>query len=199
MPAPLRSAGDYVERRRPLQPLPRHARMSDTPTWIQAVSAIAQSVIALATLLLSWVLWRGSQHHARIDYTRTLQESWNQLNSTILCNPKLAVIADNVLGFPADGVTEDDRSRRYFAFFALNVLEASYLGQRAGLVDDSYHTEAVTDILDPILRDPGIAQLLQVGGYNTAFVTFCQQRISALPSMTATSVAPLDKADELSA
>ena len=147
------------------------------PTWIQAVSAIAQSVIALATLLLSLVLWGSSKRHARADYMRTLEESWNQLNATILANPKLLTIADSVFGISIDGVPED-RARRYFAFFALNILEASYLGQTHGLVENAYH---MNDILDRLLSDPEIAKLLYVWRYQKSFVEHCEQRIKDLP------------------
>jgi hypothetical protein len=157
------------------------------PTWIQAISAVAQSLIALATLLLSWVLWRGSKRHARVDYTRTIEDSWNQLNAAILVNPKLAKIADKVFGMPPEEDSDEAGLKRYLAFFSLNVVEACYLGQRNGLVGEAYNFKAICDILDPMLRDPDIAKLLDFGGYHSDFVGFCHKRVSELAGKTLAS------------
>lgn len=158
--------------------------MNDAPTWIQAISAIAQSLIALATLLLSWVLWRSSRSHARIEYARTVQESWNQLNSLFLTNPKIAAIADGVFGLPPPA-SDEARMKRYLAFFSLNILDATHLGQRAGLVDDAYHLEHMSDFLDSLLRDPEAIRLFPVGGFHSDFVAFCERRIAEMGAASA--------------
>lgn len=156
--------------------------MNDAPIWIQAISAVAQSVIALATLLLSWVLWRSSKRHARLDYTRTIQESWNQLNLAILANPKLAAVADTVFGTPPEEMSEEAGLKRYMAFFTLNVLEACYLGHQSGLASEAYGSKGICEVLDPLLRDPENAKLVTFGGYDADFVAFCRDRMSSLSS-----------------
>jgi hypothetical protein len=155
--------------------------MADTPTWIQAFTAIAQSAIALAAFVLSWVLWHNSRRHARADYNRTIQESWNQLDSLVLQNPKLPSIADDLFG--VTGIASDEaRLKRYLAFFALNILQATFLGQQVGLVEDAYHLEGALHVLDPMLRDPEITDLIKFGGYHPDFVAFCDERRGKLPS-----------------
>jgi hypothetical protein len=160
--------------------------MNDVSTWIPDFSAMAQTAIALATVVLSLVLWRNSKRHARAEYNRTIQESWNQLNALVLENPKLSPIADSLFGVAADDASEEARLKRYLAFFALNILQATFLGHQAGLVEQSYHLEGTFHVLNPMLRDPEIVELLKFGGYHPAFVAFCEKRRSDLAASGAT-------------
>ena len=148
----------------------------ETPVWIQTVSVVAQSCIAIAAFLLSLVLWIITRRQARVEYTRSIQESWNALNLSILSNPKLAPIADSLFQFPTGPSTEEAHLKRYLGFLCLNVLEAAYIGHNAGLVERSYHFESIAHILTPLLSDPEIAKLVQVGGYHSEFVKFCENR-----------------------
>ena len=153
---------------------------SDTPVWIQTVSAVAQSIIAAATLLLSYVIWVVTKRQAQAEYTRAVQDSWNTLNLAILSSPDLAPMADVLFGFPPLQHAGGKAQKRYLGFLCLNVLEEAYFGHSAGLVEKSYHLESIAHILDPLLRDPDIAALVKVGGYHSAFVRFCEERLKTL-------------------
>ena len=151
--------------------------MNDSTSCIQALSALAQASIALATLILSVVLWFNARRDAQVNYTRMIHESWNQLNALVLANPALVPIANRVFGIEDedDGASVPPHLKRYFALLTLNILEVTYLGRGVGLVDHAYHEEGTSCVLKPILRDPDILDALHKSGYHTGFVAYCDR------------------------
>jgi hypothetical protein len=155
--------------------------MNDSVSCIQALTAIAQLGIAGATFVLSIVLLVSRRRDARVNYTRMIEESWNQLNALVLANGKLAPLANSVFGVKGDGgVVDDPKLKRYFVFLTLNILQATYLGRKVGLVDEAYQVEGTAHVLDQILRDDEIVDLLHHSGYHPDFVGFCDGRRAGL-------------------
>lgn len=163
--------------------------MNESATCIQAITAIAQLGIAGATLGLSLVLWRNNKRDARVNYTRMIHESWNQLNALVLANPGLVPIANRVFGIKDgdDGASVDPHLKRHFALLTLNILEVTYLGRGVGLVDHAYHEGGTSCVLNPILRDPDVVDALHHSGYHSGFVEFCDRCLEELNAPGATT------------
>lgn len=153
--------------------------MNEVSNWVSIFSGATQALLALAALILSWVIWKSAGRLARAQYILSLQQSWMTFNSTILQRPELVKATDAVLGVPA--TEESVATRRYISFMMLNVLEAEFVGAKAGLTDHSYHQEAMADILDPMLRiNPDLIVQIRNYGFHSDFVALCEERAKAV-------------------
>jgi hypothetical protein len=152
--------------------------MSNLTDLLAAMSGIAQTLLAVATLVLSWVVWKSAGRLARAQYILSLQQSWMTFNSTILQRPELVKATDEILGIPPTDAAS--MNRRYVSLMMLNVLEAEFVGERAGLSDHGYHHEAIVDILDPMLKNnPELISHIRNYGFHSDFVALCEERAKA--------------------
>lgn len=110
--------------------------MNDTLNLISAIGSAAQVLIAIAPIVLSWVVWKSANKLAQAEYTRSLQESWVAANTAILQNEKLLKLSDELFGYVSNDSNPDYHAKRYLGFLYLNILEAEYLGLKAGLISD---------------------------------------------------------------
>lgn len=173
--------------------------MNESATCIQAIAAIAQVFIAVATIALTVVLYLNSKRDARVTYTRAIHESWNQLNSLVLANPDLIPLANAMFGVKGDAASKEAAQKRYIALLTLNILQATYLGRGVRLVDDAYQLKGTYQVLDPLLHDKDVQDVLHWSGYHPDFVDFCDRREVALgisrvtkPNSEGSGGAPVD-------
>lgn len=164
--------------------------MNELPTWLSAIGVFGQAAMAVATMVLSYVVWRSAIKISRAEYTRSLQDSWIAANVAILQNQCLPRIADEVLGHPFKDSDDNYHTKRYVRFMLLNILEAEHLGSKSGLIDPTYHRQSLKEILDPIIKDSDAMDQLRKGGYETSFVKVCEERHRLLNSIAEPSLVP---------
>ena len=141
---------------------------------IDTISAYAQVLIGVGTLTLSYVLWKSGEKRARVEYMKSLQDGWNNLNALVLSNPELAKILDSVLsGSELDEEDMESRLQRYMQYKVLNIIEAEFIGKRSGLVSDDYHDAVSDDILAIMLKNKRFREIVKKSGFHKEFVDHC--------------------------
>lgn len=144
---------------------------------LEIISAAAQAMTAVAGFVLSWAVWRGSKKLAKTEYMISVQESWVNANISILENPEIARASDVVLGIGRGEKDDEFYRNRYLSFLYLNIIEASFLGSRAGLVNSGYHDEIAKDLLVNMLRNYEVVDQLERGGSSVDFVKYCKRLV----------------------
>jgi hypothetical protein len=154
---------------------------------IQTISAVAQSVLALGTFVLSYVIWKASVRASRADFTRSMQDYWNTINSLALSDDELLRIADTLNGPNIASDSIETRKRRWFSFFYINAFHTTFLAMESGLLERAYALQTLEQLMVPILADDDFFRLTQERGYHSKFAEFCQQhRPNALSPGSAT-------------
>ncbi len=146
----------------------------DTET-VRIFSVFAQVFIGIAILYSGRVI-------ARAQYTRSMQDAWNDFNKFALSDKDNIEVARILFG-PAMAESSADNVRKvYMAFFVLNILQASYTGMKHGLMDKEYTAENFDKILKPLLSDEDIYALTQERGYHPEFKNLCKNFKDSLSS-----------------
>jgi hypothetical protein len=146
---------------------------------ISAYAAVAQAVLALATLIVSIVisvtLHRWSNRVAKVEHERSLREWWNTLNETALSSAEMLLVADELMHPTSTGQPIGEKRRRWFAFLVLNALSSSYLGAKDGLSRSTTDTvNIVKHHLRILLTSDDIYKLSQQG-YEADFAALCRE------------------------
>lgn len=150
------------------------------PEEINALAAIAQAVLALATLIVSIVIslfvYYGTRKIARLEHDRSIREWWNTLNTIALDDDKMLEIAEKLMNPSASPQTAEETRRKWFAFVVLNTLSSSYLGAMTGVSRSSEETiNIVKHHLRKLLSSEDIFNLTQGEGYEKDFANLCRQ------------------------
>src|SRR5262245_56919353 len=93
---------------------------------IQAYSAIAQTVIAFLSVILSgavaYLVYRGTKVIAALEHSRALKEAWMTFDAAALANDDLLVAADELMDLGTRGDALALRRKRWLGFMVLNIL-----------------------------------------------------------------------------
>ena len=96
------------------------------PDVIQAYAAIAQSIIAfltlIVTIILTYFLYRGTKAIAEIEYSRSVRDAWLTIDSVALSNDETLKIADSLMDINFNDDPIPLRRKRWFAFMVFNIL-----------------------------------------------------------------------------
>lgn len=133
---------------------------------------LANLLVALSAFVLSVVVWKSSRRLAQAEYTRSLQDAWNTFNTTALASTENLRAAETLLG--ADSPVPKDGRKLWMTFVLLNALQATFLGWRSGLVDESYAEKTLVDVLKPLLSDDSFFALIEERGYHPEFSKYCR-------------------------
>ncbi len=149
------------------------------PEEINALAAVAQAVLALATLVISlaisWFVYRGTKRIAKAEHDRSIREWWNTLDTIALSNDEMLKVADELMNPLLATQSMDEKRRRWFAFVVLNALSSSYVGAKTGMTQSSNDTiEIVKHHLRNLLSSDDIFKLTQYG-YEKDFAVLCKE------------------------
>jgi hypothetical protein len=145
-----------------------------------------QLLIAVVGVGISVVIWISSKRVARARYQRALQSSWNDFNLAALESEENLEAAEWLNNLDSDGDPPDLRRVRFMTYLVLNAIQASYLGERAGVVDQVYTEQNVEHLLPPIVLRDELFQLTQSQGYHPAFSLECRLLRAKLQNNSAT-------------
>lgn len=150
----------------------------EASSLLSILDVIFQILMAFGTLLLSYVIWRGSNKIAKTEYTRSIQDSWITANVAVLESEELCKIAYELTNTKSYPQSLDENSfyrRRYLKFLYLNIIEAVIIGKSNGMIDDDYSSEISKDLLEILLRDPETIDQIDKGGFSSLFVKYCNK------------------------
>lgn len=146
---------------------------------IQAYSAIAQTIIAFFTLIvtaaLTYLVYRGTKTIAGIEYSRSIRDAWLAVDSVALSNDELLNVADRLM----DATTINDpielRRKRWLAFMVLNIMISYFEGQKHEFLKDEVAKAAFDRLLMPLIVDKDSFTLTQTKGYAPDFSDYCKK------------------------
>jgi hypothetical protein len=147
------------------------------PEQVQAVAAIAQSILAfvaiVGTVAVSIFVYYGTRRIARMQYEQSIRDAWVAVDTAALENDATLLIADSLMDPHSEELPIERRRKRWLSYMMLNPLFATYSGLQEGLVNQetvkSLHTE-----LGLILRDDDVYKITQSGIYPPSFAALCE-------------------------
>jgi hypothetical protein len=150
-----------------------------SPEKIQAYSAVAQTVIGLLTLIvtvvLTYLLYRGTKAIAAIEYSRSLRDAWITLDSVVLSNDEMLKIADKLMDPKAIDDPIDLRRKKWIAFIVFNILASTFEGHEQEFMKDEDARTAFDRLLMPLIIDDDTFVLTQTRGHPPAFSGHCKK------------------------
>lgn len=150
-----------------------------TPDDIQALAAIAQTVLALATfvvtVMLSLFAYFGTKQIAKIEYGRAIRDAWLTIDTTALSNDEMLKVADLLVDPNSTNDTVEVRRKKWFAYLLLNPLLSGFEGNRKGFLEDKYVRNSLEQTLKPLMADDDIFSLTQGRGYPQDFARYCRK------------------------
>ncbi len=145
---------------------------------VQVITAIAQAVLALATLIVSIALslfvYFGARKLTKLQYMRSSFDAWMTLDTFLLANPHLIKMARK-LERPdlEESRGEAIDQKRLLGFIILNPYVSYYYAIEHGLIDESFE-QSIKTALSKIVRDEEVYRLTQEEIFAEGFARFCK-------------------------
>lgn len=135
---------------------------------LRLISLLAQIAIPVAIFYAGRLI-------ARAQYTKSMQDAWNEFNKLAIANADNLRVVRKLLGFALAERSDDDIRKAYLAFVALNTFQGAYFGAKYGLLAKKYQLETFGDLLKPLMADDDIFALSQGRGYHPDFKIECEK------------------------
>lgn len=149
-----------------------------TTDEIQAYSAIAQTVVAFLTLIvtaaLTYLVYRGTKAIAAIEYSRSIRDAWLTLDSVALASDDLLTAADKLMDASTAGDPIELRRKRWLTFMVLNIMISTFEGQKSKFLKHEDAKIAFDRLLMPIILDDDTFPLTQSKGHPPDFSQYCR-------------------------
>jgi len=148
-----------------------------TADELAALGAIAQAIVAFATLattiVIAVLVYLGGRKFSRLQHDQALREAWNTLDTIVLTDNELLVIADELMPpKPTPNTSIPDRKRKWFTYLVLNAILARFLAMKA---DATPLDHGVEFHLKYLLLNDDVYKLTQESGYEEPFANFCKK------------------------
>lgn len=146
---------------------------------ISVISAVAQAVLALIALILSVVIplmiHKGSKLIAKLQYEKSMRESWIAVDTVALSSEEMIRIADGLVSPDSTNESLETLRKRWFVLIMMNPIKDMYFGAMHGLYEPKEAVlQNVSQILSPILQDEDAFRITQSHGYEKEFSDFCR-------------------------
>ena len=104
---------------------------------------IAVSFLTLVvTSLLTYLIHKWSKKSSSIEFTRSIRDAWVNIDSLVLKDSELLLIADSLLDPSPEKETDENKiKKRWLTLMILNTLASTFDGRERGLIEDG---EALT-------------------------------------------------------
>jgi hypothetical protein len=145
------------------------------PDVISAISVAAQTIIAGASLLIAWVIWRDSRREKKAEASRIIQDVWNVVNTMAITNDEILEEVDKMFAPAFASQSIEVKRKRWIAFCVLNALQITYLEEVYDILDEEYASQSLKQLLPVLLQDDDIYYLTQNRGYHPRFSLYCKQ------------------------
>lgn len=134
---------------------------------LNVLSVLAQIFIGVS------VIFSGRQI-ARAQFTKSVQDSWNEYNKLVLSSEENMEIDKKYIGADLVGLEADKWRKSYLGFMLLNIHESIYIGRRHRLLQKEFNDDVTNDLLRPLLDDEHFYKLSQSRGYSAGFKALCK-------------------------
>jgi hypothetical protein len=125
-----------------------------------------------ATLFISIVMYRQTEHLKRLEHTRHTTDAFNFVNKVAVLNDA-NLIAIDTLG-RADVVEDIEvRRKRWCSFIWLEALQETFMALKHNMIDERYAEQALQQQLRIILKDADVYWLVCNRGFDPDFVDYC--------------------------
>jgi hypothetical protein len=159
-----------------------HSMASD-----EKVGLLLKLISLLAQIAIPVAIFYAGRHIARAQYTKSMQDAWNDFNKLIIANDDNLRAARKLPGFALSERSDDDIRKVYLAFVALNTFQGAYLGAKHGLLDKEYQVETFENLLEPLMADDDVFALTK-RGYHPKFKKACKKIKDSLARSQGNSV-----------
>jgi len=151
-----------------------------TPEKIAALTGVAQTVIALATLIVTAavtvLVYVGTKAIARIEHDRGIRDAWNAIDAIALSDEAMLAVAESLMPQPGGTPRSVEEARRkWFAYMILNALSSTYSAARRRVTRSRSDALATCAYHVGILVQHDDIYALTQEGYNPAFAAFCRE------------------------
>ncbi len=146
----------------------------------RSLDLLLRLIALLAQIAIPFAIFYAGRFIARAQYTKSMQDAWNELNKLAIANNDNLRVVRKFLGFAWAERSDDDIRKAYLAFVALNTFQGAYFGAKHGLLDKEYQLETFDDLLKPLLADDDISALSE-RGYHPEFKRICREIKESLP------------------
>jgi hypothetical protein len=150
-----------------------------SPDEIQAYSAIAQTIIAFFTLIvtiaLTYLVYRATKIIAAIEYSRSIRDAWLSVDSVALSNDEMLKIADKLMDPSTVNDSIELRRKRWLAFMVFNIMVSNFEGKEHSFLKDEDSKAAFDKLLMPLIIDDDSFILTQTKGHPPKFSAYCKK------------------------
>jgi hypothetical protein len=141
-------------------------------------------VVAISTTLaqmfltgvLAWTVYRSTSRIARLDFGRSLRETWIAIDNLALADTETLLAADSLLT-PREGRDATTFARkRWFILAYLNPVATAYQGVREGIYAGRQKEEMLAGVrsqLQVLMADEDAYWVSQNHGHEDSFQQFC--------------------------
>jgi hypothetical protein len=141
-------------------------------TAVESIQIAIGVFQALATVLISVVLYRQAQSLKRVEIHNQAIQAYNLLNSVAVSSPEVLAAFDT-LGRPDSPDDDSTRRRRWCAFIWLEALQVAYTALKSRMIDERYAEQALRQQLEVILKDDLVYWLVLHRGFDPRFAEYC--------------------------
>lgn len=139
----------------------------------EKIDLLLKLISLLAQIAIPVAIFYAGRYIARAQYTKSMQDAWNDFNKLVIANDANLRAARKLPGFALAERSDDDIRKAYLAFVALNTFQGAYLGAKHGLLDKEYQVETFENLLKPLMADDDLFALSE-RGYHPKFKKLCR-------------------------
>lgn len=149
-------------------------------TYIQTVISFLNLVV---TAILTYMIHNWSKKSSSIEFTRSIRDAWVNIDSLVLQDNELLLIADSILDpSPVKETDEYKIKKRWLTLMILNTLASTFDGRQRGFIEEGEALKAFEALLKPIISDEDTFRLTQERGHSRAFSEYCKEMRDKLSS-----------------
>ena len=158
----------------------KNSSIFEKESRIQAITAVAQSVLAIASLVSSIVIglyvWYGQSEMTKRQIEKSTRDSWIAVDLAALENDSTLVAADNLMDPKNVNDPIEKRRKRWFGYAIMNIIIERYDAAQQGLIGPKEDAiNSCKELLRPLMLDDDIYEITQGHGYETRIKVLCKE------------------------
>lgn len=162
--------------------------------WVNVAAVAVASVNVGVTVYIAVTVRNAGRKVVAMEQDRAIKEAWIQIDQTALSNSDDLSTLDQM--FHPDRQSEDmpEKRKRWLAYMVLNPLEAAWSAAQQKNMPDGANKSS-EGAMRNLVRDKGIAELIQEVVYGEAFKQRCKDLREEYVKQQANPASPSGSAD----
>jgi hypothetical protein len=165
------------------------------PQVVTVSTTLAQMFL---TGVLAWTVYRSTSRIARLDFSRSLRETWIGIDNLALSDTEILLAADSLLTQRKGRDRTTFARKRWFILAYLNPIATAFQGVKEGIYAGRQKDEMLAGVrsqLVVLLADEDAYWVTQNHGHEDSFQRFCTEIRQALVSVPSSAPNPLEGAE----